>query len=1037
MRQSNQKNFKIYRSSAGSGKTFTLVKEYLKLLLVNQGDRYFRHISAITFTNKAAREMKQRILDSLSDFALNGSSGEKADLLEVICLETGLSEKEIQSRSAGALRQILHHYSDFRISTIDSFLHRLIRAFSYELALYTDINIETDEGVLINEAVDRLFAEAEENKGLSDFMYDFIRSKTDNDKSWKLKPEIKRFASNIFREESSLRDLELSELELEDFKKIRAELSERNKADQSLVNKNLQSVKNALASNDLSEQNFYKKSHSFINRLKDEKRFIKEGFTDAQLRLFESEEWAHPSSSESDKAVIDKLRPEIQKAVEESLSVLTVIADRNILLKNIHNLALYHKLKASIDMIKLERRCIHISEFNDRIAKLLSIEEVQYIYERTGNRLWHYLIDEFQDTSKLQWYDLIPLVQNSLAEGKFNLVVGDAKQSIYRFRNGDMMQFVNLPEVRDPWTSQLLDSYRLFESASDPDTLNDNWRSKKEIVEFNNEFYSILKNSLREDFQAVYDEHQQKPKKSDGGYVKFKLYENERRDWNEVFVSDCLDSVRESLSDGYSLSDICVIVRTKAQASMITQALSEDDKQIITENSLLILHNDTVLCILHFLYHISRPSIDRHEAECLRYLSRCRSEISWQNLVRAIVNEQMTFIECLQSLGIKPDIKKIKGMNRMEQVLELCRAFKFDLSKETALAQFVEECDSFDRDLSVKDHQFFDYIEAREEKLQLDIQQSTDAIQIMTIHKSKGLEFPVVIIPFTDFPERVHENYSWTNELDKISPLKSGLINLAGTDKTSFKALYEEEKALTLADNANMLYVATTRAKERLYIFAGASSNGGFYKHLKVSVPQMKDWDSDKGLVCLGSRNEPVESPEESSQDNNLSFYLGNSWTETFELSLPEQETYLLDWSNPGSKGKIIHELLAEARDQQNILDKLDEVAEEYNWSSEQFRESKKMIKTVLAESELQEFFDPENLLLIERDFISESGELFRPDRVLVRDKQIEILDFKSGEKKEKDKKQIAFYAEELSKAGFKVDRFMLYYLQDQELSEC
>ncbi len=981
--------------------------------------------------------MKQRILDSLSDFAINGSNGEQADLHNKIIEETNLSAAQVKSQAAAVLSQILHHYSDFRISTIDSFLHRLIRAFSYELALYTDVSIETDEGVLINEAVDRLFEQAEEDKELSDFLYDFIKNKTESDRSWKLKPDIRKFASNIFREESSLRDLELSKLELADFKKIRTELSKRNKEDKELIQEKLRSIERSLDSNDLSEQNFYKKTLSFIKRLKDEERFMKEGFSDAQLRLFESDDWAHQSSSEAERSAIENLKPEIRESVEQSLSKLAIIADRNILLKNIHNLALYQKLKDLIDIIKLERRCIHISEFNERIAKLLSIEEVQYIYERTGNKLWHYLIDEFQDTSKLQWYDLIPLVQNSLAEGKFNLVVGDAKQSIYRFRNGDMMQFVNLPEVRDPWSAKLLDSYRLFEAASEPDTLKDNWRSKKEVVQFNNEFYSILKNCLREDFQAVYDQHEQTPQKSDGGYVSFKLYENERRDWNEVFVSDCLDAVSESVEDGYKLSEICVIVRTKAQASMIAHALSEDNKQIITENSLLIMHNDAVQCILHLLYHVSRPQIDRHQAECLRYLHRCRPEIAWQNLVRAMVNKEMTFLECLHSAGIKPDLKKIKGMNRMEQVLELCRVFKFDLSRETALAQFVEECDSFDRDLSVHHHQFFDYIEAREEKLQLDIQQSADAIQIMTIHKSKGLEFPVVIIPFTDFPERVHENFSWTNELDKISPLKSGLINLAGTDKSSFNPLYEEEKALTLADNVNMLYVATTRAKERLYIYAGSSKNGGFYKHLKDSVPQMKGWEGEKGIVRIGKRKEHLDTHEEEAKNEQHAFYLGNKWIETFELSLPEKNTYLLDWSDPASKGKIIHELLAEAKDKQMILDELERIAEEYQWPESQTGDARNMIQSLLDKPELKAFFDSESQLLIERSFVSEKGELFRPDRVLMKGEDVQILDFKSGEKKAEDIKQVKFYTEELTKVGLKVDRSLLYYIQDQELSEC
>lgn len=1040
MRHSDQKNFKIYRSSAGSGKTFTLVKEYLKLVLQTEKDSYFRHICAITFTKKAANEMKERILKNLSEFSNGDVNAEKSGMFALILEECSLSPEAIRERSGKVLSQILHHYSDFRISTIDSFLHRIIKTFSYELALSNDTEVELNASLLIDKAVDALFEEAKENQVLSDFLLDFITSNIDDDRSWRIKADIKKFAENIFVEDAVLNDRQIEGIGLDDFLSLKHELSTKNREILNQIKQHVLRQEELFEKHHIEAADFIKKSHSFATFLPALSKKIDQEFTAPKQALFESENWAHPSASSQTAQAIDLIRPELEYLINDSLELAQRFKDNRVILKNIHNIALYHRLKTHIHAVKLEQRCMHVSEFNERISDLLKSEPVPYIYERVGEKLNHYLIDEFQDTSKLQWYNLLPLLENSLAKGQFNMVVGDAKQSIYRFRNGDMMQFVNLPEVRNAWTSELMPSYPIFKDAADEITLDKNFRSKKEIVEFNNELFEILPQILKEDYRKVYDGHRQIPYKGSGAYVEVKLFKpGDTDDWKALLYQESLRAIEEAIEDGYRLRDICILTRNNSEASFVALNLNEAGYQVLTEDSLKLLNNDAVACVVNFLKSLDYPKELRHQAEALRYLYKCHNEFKWQDALRSLLNKELNFADLLAAYAYRFDWSKLKSMPRASQLVEICRVLNLPLGIETGLSQFAEICQQFDRDLRYQHHEFFDFLESRGDGFKTTIKEAGDAIQITTIFKAKGLEFPVVILPFTAWDKKTEKNFKWTNKTSEISPLESALISLSQTKDSRFNSLHTEEEEHWKADMVNLLYVATTRPTERLYMFSGCSSNRFFYKELAPCLEQMSAWDHEASVLRLGKREQIVQEKKTDASAPEQPFEIRKllAWEEEFELSIPEGDVYLLDMEEPRNRGKILHQLLSEAKTIEQIEWELQRISKDFSWTNEQQHDLAENLKKIAAVNQVGVFFDEKAKLFIERDFRDAKGELFRPDRLVEQQGKLQILDFKTGAEKPADFKQMEYYKTELENIGYTVESAYLYYINNSKLIEC
>ncbi|HLC83982.1 MAG TPA: UvrD-helicase domain-containing protein, partial [Bacteroidia bacterium] len=614
--------FVIYKSSAGSGKTFTLVKEYLKIALSDTQNppQHYKRILAITFTNKAAAEMKERVLKALKDLSENiilpiGQTGKNETLRNLLCTETQLTAEELQKRSHTLLFEILHNYGNFAISTIDSFTHTIIRNFSHDLNLPVNFDIETDEREIIGKCTDQLIARIGMDEELTQLVLEFSKSKTDEQKSWQVDTEIRAFAEKIITNSDIEKTGLLRSLSIADFKKIRKELYAKNKS----IENELKEIGDAffvlIKKKNIPDSGFYYGSKGLPGYFKklSEGRFDEEGLLGSYVQATINEDkWYGPKTDESIKGAIDAVKHELltlftkaQKIIEKELSNYIIHGS---ILKDLYSLSLINEIDKLIQTFKEEENILFISEFNQRIADIISTEPVPFIYEKIGERYKHFLLDEFQDTSVTQWQNLLPLLDNSLAEGNFNLIVGDGKQSIYRWRGGEAEQFDALPELplikdninREFWEDSLKRNAEIRQ-------LEYNFRSLKNVVEFNNDFFNWISNEqLHESWKKIYSSVSQKAEeKATGGLVSIDFLTKDAEEDSGLQLS--LQQIENSLQQGYKYKDIVYVVRFNYEGNKVADFLSEHGIPVISSDSLLLKNCKEISFLVDMFNFLSQP----------------------------------------------------------------------------------------------------------------------------------------------------------------------------------------------------------------------------------------------------------------------------------------------------------------------------------------------------------------------------------------------------------------------------------------------
>ena len=500
-------NFTVYKSSAGSGKTYTLVREYLKLVLTEP--HKFRHILAITFTNKAANEMKQRIINSLkeiSDFSSFSGSIAVKFMLPELEKETGLDRNSISENAGKVLELILHNYSDFAICTIDSFVHRIIRSFAFDLHLPLNFEVEVDTDDLIAKVIDILISNVGTDEKLTRMLINFTQSKTDDEKSWHIENDLTEIAKILTKEDGQIHIEKLKKLNLDDFSQINRQVNTIIRRFENTLTDYAKDADNLIKSKGIPHQAFYRGSSGICKYFEYlvNKRFDKVLPNSYVIKTIEEDKWYSGKANTNEKAAIDEIKENIRLAYERITEYIDKHYPKYVILneirKNLYPVAVLNEIEKVMDDYKSENNIVLISEFNKRIADIVLSEPVPFIYERLGEKYKHFLIDEFQDTSVLQWLNLLPLIDNSLSEGNFNMVVGDGKQAIYRWRSGEVEQFAKLPKIYkkkdDP---VLIQREQSLERNYQPEVLEHNYRSKAEIVNFNNDFFAEISEILKEE----------------------------------------------------------------------------------------------------------------------------------------------------------------------------------------------------------------------------------------------------------------------------------------------------------------------------------------------------------------------------------------------------------------------------------------------------------------------------------------------------------------------------------------------------------
>jgi len=815
-------SFKIINSSAGSGKTFNLATEYIAKLLKSEDEEHFKSMLALTFTNKASIEMKDRILIYLSDLKNNRNK----IIQEIISNKTGLNQLTIEKKSSKILDKILYNYSNFNVITIDSFTNNIIKSVSEELNNKDDYNIELDNSIYLDQAIEELFSDIDKEEKLKELLIEFAKFKLTLNKSWDISYDLKDFGLFI--------DKESNRIQVDYFKKMNFNLFSKIKNKLHIIkNDNISNIhhlvlssidlitKNGIDDNDFRGGFLIKYLKSFYN---EDTFFI----NDSIEKSLKGETNLYNKTLEKSKVErIEKIRINL---LNNYLKIKESIINQykvNSTLSFLPSLSLISRIEEKIDNIQSDNKIRLISKFNSQLNLLIKSNEAPYIYEKLGSRYTDFFIDEFQDTSELQWQNLIPLISNSIHSESHDgskgslLIVGDPKQSIYRWRGGKFNQFINL----------IYDRANPFHFKPILKNTDINYRSCKEIVDFNSDFFNYLSDMLDIEIYNSDDlNFNQYSYKKENGYVSVNV-----ADENSFYLK-IENQILELLNRGYSTSDIIILVRKNKYSKELIENINNPKFNLISNDILKIKNSENVQFIIS-IFNLSQNNNDYSERKKIinflfiknyfekRYDSL--NECFFINLSKVDVNG---FFQNISNNHIF-DLKYFSSLNILDAIKYCSSIFKLEIEDPYVIA-LIDDVFEFleNNDDSIKS--YLSHWKKKSDNINLSVSDNQHSINISTIHKSKGLEFPVVISPiYSDkLDENTNKDLIWLYEpFESLNDLKWTLTRktkiLLSMGDTA-KEIFESEILNNLLDSLNLLYVAFTRAEKELYIISKKDNPG-------------------------------------------------------------------------------------------------------------------------------------------------------------------------------------------------------------------
>ncbi len=1056
-------SFTVYKSSAGSGKTFTLVKEYLTIVL-NDPKKYSA-VLAITFTNKAAAEMKDRVLKTLKILSRhNPLEPEDNDtikfLLPDLLKATNLDESKIAKRATIVLELILHNYTGFAIGTIDSFVHRIVKTFAHDLRLPLNFNVEMDGNALISQAVDLLIDKMGDDKLLTEVLLNYAKSKADDDKSWRIDIDIKKFASILLEEDSQMHIDKLKDLSLSDFKDILKKITILVQSFEKKLKNIAQEVVDQVKNQHISIESFYYGKSGIVKYFSyiTENRFDKLTPNTYVNKTINEDKWYGGKATFDEQAAIGAVKPfiidhfnKIQDILAEEYSDYSI---RVLILKNLFSLAVLNEIEKIINEMRDSDNVLHISEFNKRIAEIVFNEPIPFIYERIGERYKHFLLDEFQDTSILQWQNLLPLVENSLSEGNFNMVVGDGKQAIYRFRGGEVEQFSKLPNIHKKPDSKVVDDReRSLNQNYDPQYLKNNFRSKAEIIDFNNNFFRSISNLLPDSLKVIYDELEQNfNPENTGGYVNISYVVKEKNDNYEADVFNKIKTIYvDLLNDGFRKKDITILCRSNIQANAVACFLTSQNIEVISSESLLLSSNSVVRFLIALLKTIVNPTDNISKVLVLDYLLN-NDLLSSNNDLKQIISEVIPlkslnnnkiFENYLKKNSLDFDTNKLSLLPLFELCENLVRTFKLNASPNQYVQFFLDAVLSYSIKKTANLIDFLDWWEEQKNKLSLKTPEGLDAVTIMTIHKSKGLEFPAVIFPFAEDKQRNTKNYTWIEPHDSELPnLKTALLNInKSLDETSFKIVYDDEKNKSLLDLMNTLYVALTRPSERLYIITTyppktTSENSSLPFLFTKFLNEKGLWDDTIDCYDFGIPSKFITKEKKTQEVTQLKEFLSTDWQKRIMVSHLAPENWdSIDPDKNRRYGTIIHDILSRINSASTIQSTTETLLKQGVITDSEMKEINYLLKKLLDKEEIILLFEDTLITKNESEILIADGSVLRPDRLIFKESELIIVDYKTGKPEEKHKKQLEVYEDALRGMSYQnISKSLIYINENPEV---
>ncbi|MDR2383661.1 MAG: UvrD-helicase domain-containing protein [Prevotellaceae bacterium] len=1072
----------VYRASAGSGKTYTLTLEYLKQAL---SDGYnankFRTILAVTFTNKATDEMKTRIITTLNNL-VNDRDHTVGDSL---CRELNIDKHTLRDRAKRVQQAILHNYSNFSISTIDKFFQKIIHAFVREAGLHPGFRLELDHDRLMDEAVDRMMLNLHTKEFLYTQMSNIIDEQMEKGRAWDIRKTLKDRGGEVLKEQfralgysfrSKISDTEFIE-------SFDAEIGEIINDFENRLASFARTAISIIDNYDLQKSNFYYGKNGPVNYFYKLQNGNYEPPGKWVYQLLENngdDAWCAGNVSEIVKNEIQQISGTLtlllEKAVtfyeEKHRQYFTAVCIR----KAMGHLKFFAEIEANIREISNDENLMPISETTFLLSKLVNESDTPFVYEMTGSQYGVFMIDEFQDTSEAQWQNFKPLLKNSLSEGKDSLVVGDVKQSIYRWRNGDWRILAN----------KIFNEFSNF--AVNEKDLDTNWRSFPNVVEFNNALFSALPAYIEKKFaeyfelpdtdsgidilSSAYKNAEQKvaeTNRNKGGYVSISLFRDEKN-VNIKATDKILKQLPELIANiqdrGYKAKDIAILVRKTSEGQAISDCLLSHKRtsgdavhcfDVVSKDALFLKNSATVEFVISLLRTVVNPDDKINNASINYFLNRNNPEFKWYG-------------SGVLDSDLKEKLSGLSSLSLPEVFERLTRVF--DLGGNPADVPYIQELHdmliSFANNEISDIPSFIEHWDNKSDKKSLSEGQTPDAINITTIHRAKGLEYPVVIIPFCNWDMKPsYRDTIWAAPANEpFNRLPHVLLNYGNAMQNSyFDKEYYYETIQSLVDNLNLMYVAFTRAKEELHIMLPLpqlskdknkksddirkassvlstflNSNPAFmHGKLKVKRPTGDDLHYVSGEQ-QGNR--------ESKEDEKFrGIFVTDYHSSTFDKKLRlkyESEDYFPEQVAPlqsKNYGILMHKAFSLIRTANDLPTAIERIEKDGLIGKEHLPELKTRLERALRFAE--KWFADDNVyeIITEKSLLlpasMNKGASRRPDRIMSSKNETVIVDYKFGYmKKDSHKTQVKNYMQLLDTMKYPDVKGYVWYVDLDSIEE-
>lgn len=1082
----------VYKASAGSGKTFTLAREYMTLVIDNP--YAYRTILAVTFTNKATEEMKLRILGQLYGIAHHLPESDQY-LKQIHEALPHLSESQIRKNAEAALRLLIHNYNYFHVQTIDTFFQSVLRNLARELDLTANLRIGLNDYQVEQQAVDELIESLEDTDKLLFWIMEYIKENIADDKGWNVIGQIKSFGEHIFRDYYKENANKLSERMDEDgfFEGFKEKMKNIKKKAKEQFDEIAASFFDALEEGGYSADDLSGKTRgiwSYFNKIKNGKYSDDDLLNQTFTKCMESpDNWVKKADVKNHtdlyQQVSSVLYPILQFSEQHRPTLVKMYKSADLTVKHLNQLRLLGSIDKKVRTMNQEANRFLLSDTQTLLHSLIQDSDSPFIFEKIGTQLNHVMIDEFQDTSTIQWKNFKVLLEETMSrEDAGNLIVGDVKQSIYRWRSGDWRLLNNIE-------SEFINPKKQL----DIETLDTNYRSDRNVIDFNNAFfveaakqeYENLKEAMPEEAQqllnAYADVEQKVPaNKRAQGYVEIKLLKTQEdedtadestdKGKGERMMQLCLETVDKLVARGVPTNKIAILVRNNQTIQDIAEYfMNHSDYEMVSDEAFRLDASQAVQTLVTALHYLMHPNDDIARATLLKY---ALTYLDSEELVTQLTSNRQEYLE-IPLLDLTERLFTEFRLGEVE-----------DMKAQSAyVCAFYDKLNAFLADNSSDIEAFLQEWDANLHGKSIHCD-GTDGIRLLTIHKSKGLEYDHVIMPYCDWQLEKSNTIWCTPQEEPYNELPLVPVDFsAGQMKQSiYEPDYHHEHLQNMVDNLNLLYVAFTRAGHNLYVFGKRATQNYRSSIIELSLDQVAE-KLKKAQESISPLAEGQEVPVEihglgtDSKTSDIVFTYGEPYipkqkvvmemklnSNVFTLPSEMMETEIIVSSKmPEFKqsnksrdlivgdeeeeqqkyyikmGTVLHSLFSTIRTHDDIDGalkqlELDGVLYDENISKEKVRE---MIRKRLESDKVNDWFSDRWEIFNECSIISMNKgkmEVHRPDRVMKDENETIVVDFKFGKPRQEYHDQVKGYMDLLSGMGHPNVKGYLWYVYPNKIVE-